>query len=354
VAASGDPVLAAVRPSELQDTPTLHVEIDEAKVGALGISQDDVNSTLSAAWGSTYINDFVDRGRVKRVYMQGDAQYRSAPEDLGKWFVRTAGGQMAPFSAFARSSWQVAPTVLARFNGLPSYEIQGQAAPGKSSGDAMARISAHAQKLEGTSVAWSGLSYQERLSSGQAPILYALSALVVFLCLAALYESWSVPLAVLLVIPLGVLGAVLGVQLRGLQNDVFFQVGLLTTMGLAAKNAILIVEFAEHAERQGKSPEESVLEAARLRLRPILMTSFAFVFGVFPLAISSGAGARSRVAIGTTVMGGMLAATVLAIYYVPLFFVILRRLFRGKQREGDAPRAARSGPQESTPHAGVA
>jgi multidrug efflux pump len=350
--ASADPTLFAVRASELPDTPTLHVEIDEAKVGALGISQDDVNSTLSAAWGTTYINDFVDRGRVKRVYMQGDAPYRSAPEDLGKWFVRTATGQMAPFSSFARSSWEVAPAVLARFNGLPSYEIQGQAAPGKSSGDAMERISAMAAKLEGTSVAWSGLSYQERLSGGQAPLLYALSSLVVFLCLAALYESWSVPLAVLLVIPLGVLGAVLAVLMRGLQNDVFFQVGLLTTMGLAAKNAILIVEFAEHAERQGKSPRESVLEAARLRLRPILMTSFAFVFGVFPLAISTGAGAKSRVAIGTTVMGGMVAATVLAIYYVPLFFVFLRRIFHGKRRQVEDE--ARAKAPENEPQPGVA
>jgi multidrug efflux pump len=222
--------------------------------------------------------------------------------------------------------------VLSRFSGLSSYEIQGQAAPGKSSGDAMNRIAELAAKLPGTSIAWSGLSYQERLAGGQASLLYALSVLVVFLCLAALYESWSVPLGVLLVIPIGLLGAVLAVLARGLQNDVFFQVGLLTTMGLSAKNAILIVEFAEHAEREGKNAYDAALEAARLRLRPILMTSLAFIFGVLPLAVSTGAGARSRVEIGTAVLGGMLTATVLAIFYVPMFFVLLRRIFRRRVR----------------------
>jgi multidrug efflux pump len=326
--ASRDPELAAVRPNGLEDTPTLHVEIDEAKVGALGISQDEVYATLSTAWGSIYVNDFVDRGRVKRVYLQGDAPFRSSPTDLGHWFVRASNGEMAPFSSFARTTWTNAPAVLSRFNGLPSYEIQGQAAPGKSSGDAMNRIAELAAKLPGTSIAWSGLSYQERLAGGQASLLYALSLLVVFLCLAALYESWSVPLGVLLVIPIGLLGAVLAVFARGLQNDVFFQVGLLTTMGLSAKNAILIVEFAEHAEREGKSAYDAALEAARLRLRPILMTSFAFIFGVLPLALSTGAGARSRIEIGTAVLGGMLTATLLAIFYVPMFFVLLRRIFR--------------------------
>jgi multidrug efflux pump len=333
--ARADTSLAAVRPSGLEDTPTLNVVIDEAKVGALGIAQEDVYGTLSAAWGSVYVNDFVDRGRVKRVFIQGDAAYRSAPDDLGLWSVRTASGQMAPFSSFATTSWANAPSVLTRFNGVPSFEIQGQAAPGQSSGDAMAHIAALAGKLEGTNIAWSGLSYQEQLSGGQAPLLYALSLLVVFLCLAALYESWSVPFAVIFVMPLGLLGAVLAVFARGLQNDVFFQVGLLTTMGLSAKNAILIVEFAEHAERHGRSALDAALEAARLRLRPILMTSFAFVFGVVPLAISTGAGAQSRVAIGTTVLGGMLAATVLAIFYVPLFFVLLRRFFKLKPRHDE-------------------
>jgi multidrug efflux pump len=345
-AAGADRELAAVRPSGLEDTPTLHVDIDEAKLGALGVSQEDAYGTLSTAWGSSYVNDFVDRGRVKRVYLQGDARYRSSPDDLADWFVRASDGKMAPFSSFASTSWSNAPAVLARFNGLPAYEIQGQAAPGKSSGDAMARIAALAAELPGTSIAWSGLSYQERLAGGQAPLLYSLSLLVVFLCLAALYESWSVPLAVLLVIPIGLLGAVLAVFLRGLQNDVFFQVGLLTTMGISAKNAILIVEFAEHAEGQGKAPLEAAMEAARLRLRPILMTSFAFMFGVLPLAISSGAGARSRVAIGTTVLGGMLAATALAIFYVPMFFVLLRRVFK-RRVQHEAPYVAGSVPSHA-------
>lgn len=328
--AIADPNLVAVRPTGLEDTPTLHVAIDEEKVAALGLSQAAVSSTLSAAWGSIYINDFVDRGRVKRVFMQGDAPYRSEPSDLGDWAVRAPTGEMAPFSSFATTSWQTAPTVLTRFNGSPAFQIQGQAAPGTSSGDAMKRMGEIANELDGTSVAWSGLSYQELLSGGQAPLLYALSILVVFLCLAALYESWSVPLAVLLVVPLGLLGSVVAVHLRGLQNDIFFQVGLLTTIGVSARNAILMVEFAELAEQRGKTPLEAALEAARLRLRPILMTSFAFIFGVTPLAVSTGAGAQSRIEIGTTVIGGMLAATFIAIFYVPLFFVLLRRIFRGK------------------------
>jgi multidrug efflux pump len=348
--ASADPLLAAVRPSGLEDTPTLHVQIDEAKVGSLGIAQQAVDTTLSAAWGGVYVNDFVDRGRIKRVYMQGDAPFRSSPNDLGLWSVRSSNDAMAPFSSFARTSWENAPAVLSRFSGLRSFEIQGQAAPGRSSGDAMDRMTELAGKLPGTSVAWAGLSYQERLSGGQAPLLYALSVLVVFLCLAALYESWSVPLAVLLVIPLGLLGAVIAVELRGLQNDVFFQVGLLTTMGLSAKNAILIVEFAEQAERQGQSALDAAMEGARLRLRPILMTSFAFIFGVVPLAISTGAGAQSRIAIGTTVMGGMIAATVLAIFYVPMFFVLLRRIFRGRRSHA----ASAGAPTASGPRPEVA
>jgi len=268
---------------------------------------------------------------VKRVYVQGDAPYRSRPEDLANWYVRSDNGEMAPFSSFATTSWGQAPATLNRFNGVSSYEIQGQAAPGKSSGDAMTRIAELAAEQPGTGVAWSGLSYQERLSGGQAPYLYILSLLVVFLCLAALYESWSVPLSVMMVIPLGLVGAAIAVALRGLENDVYFQVGLLTTMGLSAKNAILIVEFAEMAEKQGKSAVESALEAARLRLRPIIMTSLAFIFGVLPLAISTGAGAQSRVAIGTAVIGGMLTATALAIFFVPLFFVLVRRWFGGPQ-----------------------
>ncbi|MDB5461841.1 MAG: hydrophobe/amphiphile efflux family protein [Phenylobacterium sp.] len=328
--ARNDPVLTGVRQNSLDDNPTLNVAIDEEKVGALGISPAQVDQTLTAAWGGNYVDDFVDRGRVKRVYVQGDAQYRSRPEDLANWFVRSSSGGMAPFSAFSLSSWALAPTTLNRFNGVSNYEIQGDAAPGSSSGEAMSRIQAIAAKLPGTSVAWSGLSYQERLSGGQAPMLYAISLLVVFLCLAALYESWSVPFSVLLVIPLGLLGAALAVAFRGLSNDVYFQVGLLTTMGLSAKNAILIVEFAEGAERQGKNPYEAALEAARLRLRPILMTSLAFIFGVLPLAISSGAGAQSRIAIGTAVIGGMLTATAIAIFFVPMFFVMVRGIFKNR------------------------
>jgi multidrug efflux pump len=337
--ARSDPTLAAVRMNSLRDQPALSISIDSERVGALGISQSDVNTTLSTAWGGTYVNDFVDRGRVKRVYVQGDAPFRARPEDIGQWYVRNSSGTMTPFSSFARESWNTTPNVLTRFNGSPAFEIQGQAAPGKSSGDAMNRIAAIASKLDGVSVAWAGISYQERLSGGQAPILYGLSLLVVFLCLAALYESWSIPLAVMLVMPLGLVGAALAVTLRGLENDIYFQVGLLTTMGLSAKNAILIVEFAEQAEKQGKKPLEAALEAARIRLRPILMTSLAFIFGVLPLAISTGAGAHSRVEIGTAVIGGMLTATMLAIFYIPLFFVFVRRLFRGHDHAEPTPGA---------------
>jgi len=336
-AASADPDLANIRLNTLEDTPTLAVDIDSEKVGALGISQASVNQTLSAAWGGQYVNDFVDRGRVKRVFVQGDAPFRSRPEDLAAWHVRSSSGDMVPFSAFSTIRWAQTPNVLSRFNGVANFTIQGQGAPGKSSGDAMKRIEELAGQVPGVSVAWSGLSYQERLSGGQAPILYGLSLLVVFLCLAALYESWSIPLAVVMVIPLGLIGATLAVLLRGLENDVFFQVGLVTTMGLSAKNAILIVEFAIMAEEDGKTAMQAAIEAARIRLRPILMTSFAFMFGVLPLAISTGAGAKARVAIGTAVLGGMFTATLFAIFFVPLFFVLVRKLFpRRRDREAGA------------------
>lgn len=326
--ANNDPVLQAVRLGELPDVATLEVKLDQPKLASLGLSQGDVNTTLSTAWGGQYVNDFIDRGRVKRVFVQGDAQYRAQPEDLGQWFVRSSNGQMAPFSAFARTGWSMTPTTLSRFQGYPSFQFEGQAAAGQSSGAAMDRIEELARQIPGVSVAWSGLSFQERLSSGQAPLLYALSLLVVFLCLAALYESWTIPVAVMLVIPLGLVGAVFAVTLRGLENDVYLQIGLLTTMGLAAKNAILVIEFAEQAEKRGARVIDAALEAARLRLRPILMTSLAFIFGVLPLAISTGAGANSRIAIGTSVIGGMLTATVLAIFYIPLFFVLVRRTTR--------------------------
>jgi multidrug efflux pump len=324
-AARGDPALASVRETELPAVGTLAVEADQQKLAAEGLTQADVNNTLSIGYGGRYVNDFVDRGRVKRVYVQGDAEYRNDPQDLDQWFVRGAAGQMVPFSSFARSSWSQAPTTLSRFNGIPSFEIQGAAAPGRSSGDALQRMRELAAEIPGTSIALSGLSYQEALSSGQAPILYALSLLVVFLCLAALYESWSIPVAVLLTIPLGLVGAILFVTVRGLINDVYLQIGLLTTMGLAAKNAILIIEFAKDLQAQGKGVIESALAAAHLRFRPIIMTSMAFGLGVLPLAISTGAGANSRIAIGTAVIGGMLTATIVSIFYIPFFYVLVRR-----------------------------
>ncbi len=333
-AAQADPTLSAVRLGSLEDNPSLNVDIDDEKVGALGLTSAQVDQTLATAWGGTYVNDFIDRGRVKRVYVQGDAPYRSRPEDLSQWYVRGATGEMAPFSAFARIGWNRAPSTLTRFNGVSAYQIQGQAAPGKSSGAAMDAIAALAAKQPGTSVAWSDLSYQERLTGNQAPLLYGLSLLVVFLCLAALYESWSIPFAVMMVMPIGLVGAALAVWLRGLENDVYFQVGLLTTMGLSAKNAILIIEFAEQAEKNGTPTVQAAIDAARLRLRPILMTSLAFIFGVLPLALSTGAGAKSRVEIGTAVIGGMLTATAIAIFLVPLFFVLVRRVF-GREKKAE-------------------
>jgi multidrug efflux pump len=323
--ANQDPKLSGVRLSDLPDVATLKVDTDPQRLAAYGLTQDAVNSTISTAWGGRYVNDFIDKGRVKQVYVQGDAPFRSQPSDLGQWYVRGQTGQMTPFSAFATLGWSSTPSSTSRFNGVPSAEFSGQAAPGVSSGEAMNQIAALAARYPGTGVAWSGSSYEERNASSQAPLLYAISLLVVFLCLPALYESWSIPVAVLLVVPLGLLGAIAFTTLRGLQNDVYLQIGLLTTMGLAAKNAILMIEFAEQAERKGARVIDAALEAARIRLRPILMTSFAFIFGVLPLATATGAGANSRIAIGTAVIGGMLAATMLAIFYIPLFFVLVRR-----------------------------
>ncbi len=335
-AADRDPLLAQVRPNGLDDTPQLHLDVDQAKADALGVSIADINSTLSAAWGGMYLNDFIDRGRVKRVYMQGDAPFRSAPKDLNRWYVRTASGTMAPFSSFTSWRWQQGPAALERYNGRPSIDIQGQGAPGVSSGSAMDEMEKLVAALpKGFGLEWTGASYQERLSGAQAPALYAVSLLVVFLCLAALYESWSVPVAVLLVVPLGIVGAVLAATVRGLYNDIYFQVGLLATMGLAAKNAILIVEFAEAELRRGVDAFEAALHAARLRLRPILMTSFAFIAGVFPLVVATGAGAASQNDIGTGVVGGMMTGVVLAIFFVPVFFVIVRGRARG--RGSDSP-----------------
>ncbi|HGY1017566.1 TPA: efflux RND transporter permease subunit [Aeromonas salmonicida subsp. masoucida] len=326
--AAQDPNLVRVRPNGMEDTPQLDVKIDYEKALAQGLSISDINSTLSTAWGSSYVNDFVDRGRVKKVYLQADAPFRMNPEDLKLWYVRNAAGQMVPFSAFASTEWSFGSPRLERYNGVSAMEIVGEAAPGKSTGDAMAAIEQMVKQLpEGIGIEWTGLSLQERQAGSQAPALYAISLLVVFLCLAALYESWSIPFSVMLVVPLGVLGAILAATMRGLENDVYFQVGLLTTIGLSAKNAILIVEFAKELYDKGMGLGEAVVEAARLRLRPILMTSLAFILGVLPLVISSGAGASSRNAIGTGVMGGMISATVLAIFFVPLFFVLVTRHF---------------------------
>ena len=351
--AGKDPSLMAVRPNGLPDVPQLRFETDQTKATALGVSIADINDTLSTAFGSSYVDQFIDRGRVKRIYVQGDAPFRASPEDLNRWYVRGSSGALAPFSAFSTSQWTKGPSKLERYNGLPSAEIQGQAAAGVSSGAAMNTMEQLAKKLpKGVGYEWTGLSFEERNSGSQAPALYAISILVVFLCLAALYESWSVPVAVLLVIPLGIVGAVIAATLRGLNNDVYFQVGLLTTMGLAAKNAILIVEFAENAEREGKSPFDAVLEAARLRLRPILMTSLAFIAGVSPLAVSTGAGSGSQNDIGTGVIGGMLSGTFLAIFFVPLFFVLVQRVFKPKRPDADRESAPDADPKPDGPEAG--
>ena len=328
-------VLTGVRPNGLEDTPQFKIDIDQEKAQALGVSISDINTTLGAAWGGSYVNDFIDRGRVKKVYIMSEAKYRMLPEDIGKWYVRGSDGQMVPFSAFSTSRWEYGSPRLERYNGLPSLEILGQAAPGKSTGEAMALMEELAGKLpSGIGYDWTGMSYQERLSGNQAPALYAISLIVVFLCLAALYESWSIPFSVMLVVPLGVVGALLAATFRGLTNDVYFQVGLLTTIGLSAKNAILIVEFAKDLmEKEGKGLIEATLEAVRMRLRPILMTSLAFILGVMPLVISSGAGSGAQNAVGTGVMGGMVTATILAIFFVPVFFVVVRRRFSNKSED---------------------
>ena len=335
------PELSQVRISGLDDAPQLGITIDDRKAGALGLSTSDINSTLSTALGGTYVNDFVDQGRVKKVYAQGDAAFRMNTDSIMQWFVRNAQGVMVPFSAFAQTSWTYGAPKLERYNGMGSFEIVGEAAKGVSSGTAMAAVEEVIKQLPaGVGYEWSGQSYQERLSGSQAPALYALSVLFVFLCLAALYESWSVPFSVMLVVPLGVIGALVFTSLASLTNDVYFQVGLLTTVGLAAKNAILIVEFAKHLQEQGVGLVDATLQAVRQRLRPILMTSLAFMFGVLPLALASGAGAGSRRAIGTGVLGGMASATVLGIFFVPVFFVLIRGMLA---RKGAAPEQA---PQE--------
>ncbi len=327
--ASKEPGLVGVRPNGQDDKPELQLEIDLHKAGTLGLSLADINNTFSAAWGSNYVNDFIDKGRVKKVFLQADAPFRMLPQDIDKWTVRNSAGAMVPFASFAQASWTSGSPRLERYNGEPSMQILGMALPGvASSGEAMATMERLATQLPaGIGVEWSGQSLQERQSGSQAPLLYAVSVLLIFLCLAALYESWAIPFSVILVVPLGILGTLVAALLTWKMNDVYFQVGLLTTVGLAAKNAILIIEFARELQDQGRGLIESALEAARLRLRPILMTSLAFILGVLPLVLGSGAGAGARDALGTAVIGGMLSGTVLAIFFVPLFFVLVRRVF---------------------------
>ncbi|WP_435927377.1 multidrug efflux RND transporter permease AcrD [Dryocola sp. BD613] len=330
--ADNEPGLTRVRHNGLDDSPQMQIDIDQRKAQALGVSIDDINDTLQTAWGSSYVNDFMDRGRVKKVYVQAAAKYRMLPEDVNQWYVRNKDGGMVPFSAFSSSRWTTGSPRLERYNGYSAVEIVGEAAPGVSTGAAMQIMEGLMHKLpNGFGLEWTGMSYQERLSGAQAPALYAVSLLVVFLCLAALYESWSVPFSVMLVVPLGVIGALFATWMRGLENDVYFQVGLLTVIGLSAKNAILIVEFANDLNAQGRELVAATLDACRQRLRPILMTSLAFIFGVLPMATSSGAGSGSQHAVGTGVMGGMISATVLAIFFVPLFFVLVRRRFPLKE-----------------------
>ncbi len=335
--ASQNTNLTGVRPNGLDDVPQFKIDIDHEKASAQSLSLADINLTLQAAWGSSYVNDFVDEGRIKRVYLQADAPYRMMPEDVDDWYVRNRHGEMVPFSSFSTAHWTFGSPKLERFNGNPSINLQGAPAPGVSTGTAMAEMERMTGELKaGMDTEWTGLSYEERLSGAQAPALYLLSALVIFLCLAALYESWSIPFSVMLAVPLGILGVVVASKLFGLRNDVYFQVGLLTTMGLTAKNAILIVEFAKELYQGGMDLREATLQAAEQRFRPIIMTSMAFVLGVTPLALASGAGSASQNAIGIGVIGGMLAATFIAIFFVPLFYIALQRLTKDTRPEPDA------------------
>jgi len=341
--AARDSQLSGVRPNGQDDTPQYQIDIDQAKAGALGLSLADVNDAISIAWAGRYVNDFTDRGRVKRVYVQGDAPFRMTPQDLEAWYVRNKGGDMVPFSALSQARWTFGSPRLERYNGVSAVEIQGAAAPGVSSGDAMEKVEQLLTQLpQGFGHEWTGLSFQERLSGSQAPYLYSISVLVIFLCLAALYESWSIPFSVMLVVPLGVFGALVAATSAKLSNDVYFQIGLLTTIGLAAKNAILIVEFAKEQVEAGRGLVEATLRAAEQRLRPIVMTSLAFILGVTPLATSSGAGSASQNAIGIGVIGGMVAATTLGIFFVPMFFVSVRRIFSRRPAAETAPEDAPS------------
>ena len=341
-AAGKSTLLAGVRPNGQEDTPQFRLDIDTEKASALGVSTDAINNTLTIAWGGQYIDDFIDRNRVKRVYVQSDAPFRMVPEDFDLWYVRNDSGGMVPFSAFATSHWTYGSPRLERYNGVPAINITGTPAPGVSSGDAMAEMERIASELPaGFGISWSGQSYQERVANAQTPMLYALSLLIVFLCLAALYESWSIPTSVLMVVPLGILGTVLFTWMRGLERDVYFQVGMLTTVGLSSKNAVLIIEFAKANVERGMGLIEGTLAAIGDRLRPILMTSIAFGFGVLPLALATGAGSGAQRAIGTGVIGGMLFGTFLGLFFIPLFFVVVRRLAtRGKHKDTQSGAAA--------------
>ena len=331
--ASQDPRLVAVRPNGLEDAPQVALDIDREAADAMGVSMADINTTVQGSFGSLYVNQFTRGGRTKRVFIQGEPASRMQTEDLSKWFVRNNAGQMVPLSSFVRVTWRIGAQKLERYNGVESSEILGEPAPGVSSGQAMAIMEQYAATLpKGTGYEWTSVSFEQQQSSGQASKLYAVSIVAVLLCLAALYESWAIPMAVILAVPLGVLGAVIATLESGLQNDIYFQVGLLTTVGLATKNAILIVEFARERFDQGSTLEEAAVHAARERLRPILMTSFAFIFGTLPLAVATGAGAGAHVAIGTAVVGGMFGATILVIYLVPMSFVVVLRLFGVKPK----------------------
>ncbi len=334
-AAAQSKLLANVRPNGQEDTPQFHIDVDNERAAALGLATADINSTLTAAWGGQYIDDFVDRGRVKRVYIRAEAPFRMTPEDFKLWSVRNAEGRMVPFSSFATSRWDYGSPRLERYNGVQAMEINGQGAPGVSTGEAMAEVERLVAQLPaGFGVEWTAVSYQEREAGAQTPLLYALSLLIVFLCLAALYESWSIPTAVLLVAPLGILGATLASTLFGMHRDVYFQVAMLTTVGLTSKNSILIIEFAKRNLEHGMELVEATMQAVRVRLRPILMTSLAFGFGVLPLAIATGAGSGAQRAIGTGVLGGMVAGVTLGLFFIPLFFVVIERLFvQGKAHD---------------------
>ncbi|MBK8131745.1 MAG: efflux RND transporter permease subunit [Gammaproteobacteria bacterium] len=351
--AAQDPRLAKVRPNGLEDTPHFRVDIDREKARALGVSIEAINDTLATAWASTYTNDFLHNGRIKKVYVQGDTDFRMLPEDLQRWFVRNQNGEMVPFSAFATTSWTKKSPRLERYNAVPSMEIVGEASPGHTTGEAIQAMEELAAKLPpGVGYEWTGISLQETQAGAQAPILYALSIAMVFLALAALYESWSIPFAVILVVPLGVIGALLAGYGRGLSNDIFFQVSLLTTVGLSAKNAILIVEFARDLQARGAGLVEATLEAARLRLRPIIMTSGAFMLGVLPLALNTGAGSESQNAVGTGVLGGVITGTLLAIFFVPVFFVVIRRIFKsGSHRDHELAAEAAAAAKNADPPA---